>query len=123
MVACGHLFHTNKHVILWTDQYGYDGYCAESRFSDGSRPKGAQGSFVADQRYDTLRRNLPPSLRYDVAKRGWRLDQLQQQVDLFVIHYDVCGTARCYFKALHDLHCLSVHFLLEVDGTIYQTLP
>jgi N-acetylmuramoyl-L-alanine amidase len=43
-------------------------------------------------------------------------------VDQFVLHFDVSGTSRQCFKVLHDLRCLSVHFLLDLDGTIYQTL-
>src|ERR1043165_2164691 len=40
----------------------------------------------------------------------------------FVIHYDAAGTSRQCFKVLHDLRDLSVHFMLDLDGTIYQTL-
>jgi N-acetyl-anhydromuramyl-L-alanine amidase AmpD len=47
---------------------------------------------------------------------------LRERVDQFVIHYDACGTSRQCFKVLHDLRGLSVHFLLDLDGTIYQTL-
>jgi N-acetyl-anhydromuramyl-L-alanine amidase AmpD len=43
-------------------------------------------------------------------------------VDQFVLHYDVCGTSRACFNVLHDHRGLSVHFLLDVDGTLYQTL-
>jgi len=43
-------------------------------------------------------------------------------VDQFVIHYDVCGTSRRCFEVLQDVRGLSVHFMLDVDGTIYQTL-
>jgi N-acetyl-anhydromuramyl-L-alanine amidase AmpD len=53
---------------------------------------------------------------------GWDLPTLQKAVDQFVMHYDVCGTARQCFNILHDHRCLSVHFMLDVDGTIYQTL-
>lgn len=53
---------------------------------------------------------------------GWELHDLQQSVDQFVIHYDVCGTSRACFRVLHDVRGLSVHFMLDVDGTIYQTL-
>jgi len=38
------------------------------------------------------------------------------------MHYDVCGVSRQYFKVLHDYRGLSVHFMLDIDGTIYQTL-
>jgi N-acetyl-anhydromuramyl-L-alanine amidase AmpD len=41
---------------------------------------------------------------------------------MFVVHYDVCGTSRQCFKVLHDLRGLSVQFMIDVDGTIYQTM-
>jgi N-acetyl-anhydromuramyl-L-alanine amidase AmpD len=43
-------------------------------------------------------------------------------VDQLVIHYDACGLARTCFRVLHDERGLSVHFLLDLDGTLYQTL-
>jgi len=56
------------------------------------------------------------------ARAGWRLEDLQDRVDQFVYHYDVAGTSRTCFKVLHDMRGLSVHFMLDLDGTIYQTL-
>jgi N-acetyl-anhydromuramyl-L-alanine amidase AmpD len=53
---------------------------------------------------------------------GWDLEALQDKVDQFVLHYDVAGTSRRCFQILHDARGLSVHFLLDLDGTIYQTL-
>ena len=53
---------------------------------------------------------------------GWDLPLLQRVVDQFVIHFDVCGTSRQCFKVLQDMRGLSVHFMLDLDGTIYQTL-
>jgi N-acetylmuramoyl-L-alanine amidase len=50
------------------------------------------------------------------------LPTLQRIVDQFVLHYDVCGTSRQCFNILHDHRDLSVHFMLDLDGTIYQTL-
>jgi len=47
---------------------------------------------------------------------------LREVVDLFVLHYDACGTSRRCFEVLQDERGLSVPFLLDVDGTIYQTL-
>jgi N-acetyl-anhydromuramyl-L-alanine amidase AmpD len=47
---------------------------------------------------------------------------LQRTVDQFVLHYDVCPVSETCFKVLHDHRNLSVHFMLDVDGTIYQTL-
>jgi N-acetyl-anhydromuramyl-L-alanine amidase AmpD len=50
------------------------------------------------------------------------LPTLQRVVDQFVVHYDVCGIAKQCFNVLHDHRGLSVHFMLDLDGTIYQTL-
>jgi N-acetyl-anhydromuramyl-L-alanine amidase AmpD len=47
---------------------------------------------------------------------------LQRKVDQLVIHYDAAGTSRACFKTLQDERDLSTHFLLDLDGTIYQTL-
>ena len=53
---------------------------------------------------------------------GWPLELVQQKVDQFVYHYDVAAASRGCFKTLHDDRGLSVHFMLDLDGTIYQTL-
>jgi N-acetyl-anhydromuramyl-L-alanine amidase AmpD len=68
----------------------------------------------------------PPSLTPEqletVRGGGWPLELLQEKVDQFVYHYDVCGTSQRCFAVLHDNRGLSVHFMLDLDGTIYQTL-
>jgi len=92
----------------------------ECRFLDQLRPRDPVSDNPA--RYSTLRRHLPDDVRERVRAEGWTLAELQQHVDQFVIHYDACGTARRCFHVLHDIRGLSVHFLLDVDGTIYQTL-
>lgn len=48
-------------------------------------------------------------------------DDLRRAVQQFVIHYDEAWTARNCFHVLQDIRGLSVHFLLDQDGTIYQT--
>ena len=53
---------------------------------------------------------------------GWDLPLLRRVVDQFVLHFDVAGTSRRCFQVLQDDRDLSVHFLLDLDGTIYQTL-
>ena len=63
-----------------------------------------------------------PEQRERVRGGGWDLPTLQDVVDQFVIHYDVCGTSQTCFHVLHDQRGLSVQFMLDVDGTIYQTL-
>ena len=47
---------------------------------------------------------------------------LRKVVDQFVIHFDARGTSKRCFEVLQDVRGLSVHFMLDLDGTIYQTL-
>src|SRR5262249_43729476 len=73
-------------------------------------------------RYGMRTRSLTPEQVERVRGGGWDLDTLRDVVDQFVIHFDACGTARRCFQVLHDQRGLSVHFMLDLDGTIYQTL-
>lgn len=47
---------------------------------------------------------------------------LQQIIRQFVIHHDGMGSAQSCFHVLHDEKGLSVHFLIDNNGDIYQTL-
>jgi N-acetyl-anhydromuramyl-L-alanine amidase AmpD len=55
-----------------------------------------------------------------VKSDEWDLEYLREVVHQLVIHYDGCGTARRCFKVLHDERALSCHFIIDLDGTIYQ---
>ena len=128
IVVAGQFVHTGTRVVLWLDPGGYDAYRVERRFS-----KYAESSWEASQ---TAAKDLTTPNRYGlrgerllssnqlerVRGGGWDLPLLQNMVDQFVLHYDVCGTSRQCFKVLQDLRDLSVHFMLDLDGTVYQTL-
>jgi len=123
IMVAGQLFHTGAPVVLWTDPGGYDAYRVERRFaradeSDWDSIKDALGT---PNRYGQ-RRTDDPELNERVRGGGWSLAELGGVVDQFVLHYDVCGTSRTCFRVLHDMRGLSVHFMLDIDGTIYQTL-
>jgi len=49
------------------------------------------------------------------------IDALRAQIDQFVLHFDVCGVSQSCYKVLLERK-LSVHFMLDVDGTLYQAL-
>ena len=122
IVAAGRFFHTGTPVVLWLDPDGYNAYKARQHFDATKIMPDNPADPDSPSRYSPTRRDLAPDLKARVDEEGWTLDNLQQQVDQFVLHYDVCGTsARCFF-VLQDLRGLSVHFMLDIDGTIYQTL-
>ncbi len=143
IVVCGQLFHTGAPVVLWTDPGGYDAYRVEKRFVPWDKAAWAAGSTEGvDGKKEALAAPNRYGLRFGEAGRGpggtgarlsdetlervrgggWDLSSLRQVVDQFVIHYDACGTSRQCFRVLHDVRGLSVHFMLDIDGTIYQTL-
>lgn len=128
IVVCGQLFHTGTPVVTWMDPGGYDAYRVERRFAplDESSWEQIKDKLSEPGRYNTRRKGLLPPLSEEQLERvrggGWSLEELQEVVDQFVLHYDVCGTSKVCFKVLHDQRGLSVHFMLDVDGTIYQTL-
>jgi len=118
IVVCGRFFHTTAPVVLWIDPGGYDGYRLEKRFGPAGEPPDAPQTPAA--RYGI--RDLSPEEARQVREAGWDLPLLARKVDKLVIHYDGCGTSRQCFRVLHDERGLSCHFLLDIDGTIYQTL-
>lgn len=138
IVVAGQLFHTGTPVVLWGDPGGYDAYRNEKRFVPWARAswkppeKGSDGLGTPNrygirfaprpERGETDTAPLTPEEFERVRGGGWDLALLQQHVDQFVLHYDVCGVSQQCFRILHDVRGLSVHFLLDIDGTIYQTM-
>jgi len=127
IMVAGHYVHTGTPVVLWTDPGGYDAYRVERRFSpweeagwESTQEK--VKTLTKPNRYDLRRAGLSTNDVERLRGGGWDLPTLQNVVDQFVLHFDVCGTSRQCFKILHDHRGLSVHFMLDLDGTIYQTL-
>jgi hypothetical protein len=127
IVVAGQLFHTGTRVVTWMDPGGYDAYRVERRFapyeqSSWAKTQEAKVDFKDPNRYGLRFQKLSPTEIERVRGGGWDLPLLQRTVDQFVIHFDVCGIAKQCFNILHDHRGLSVHFMLDIDGTIYQTL-
>lgn len=126
ILAAGQFFHSTTPVVLWIDPGGYDAYRVERRFAPIGEASWAASEDVpglrAPNRYGMRTRGLAPEVVERVRGGGWDLDTLRGVVDQFVIHFDARGTAKGCFDVLHDRRGLSVHFLLDLDGTIYQTL-
>lgn len=106
IVVCGDRISIGTPVVLWTDPGGYDAYKTTPPLPE----TGMEG----------LR--FKPGRTWAEADRPLSRQELASGIDLFVLHYDVCGFSRRCFDVLHNKRGLSVHFMLDVDGTLYQTL-
>lgn len=110
IIVAGQPFHTGTRVVTWKEKDGYNAYQFTVTKHSGNANHGA--------------RRLPsPSVDGDWIDRAapWDLPALQTYVDQFVFHYDGEGFSRRCFDILQR-RGLSAHFLLDLDGTIYQTL-
>lgn len=127
IMVCGQLYDIGTQVILWTDVGGYDAYRTETRFTPWVNSSYAKSlvnnpALSDPNRYGMRYLTLTPEQIEEVRGGGWPLSLLQNTVDLFVYHYDVAGYSKQTFEVLQDERDLSVHFMLDLDGTIYQTL-
>jgi N-acetylmuramoyl-L-alanine amidase len=131
IVVAGQFFDIGTPVVLWTDPGGFDAYRTERRFApwdEASYRATTQAATTQPKAIDIKTPNrldhrwkvLTPG-ELEIARGGMPLSMLQDKVDQFVLHYDVAGTSANCFKVLHDSRGLSVQFMLDIDGTIYQT--
>ena len=99
-------------MVLWRDPEGFDAYQTRCIDQNGGCCDGE-------------------SKRYGVRKgvEHGSLAELQAGVSQLVLHFDGCVNSRSCFKSMHNRPrpsgngCgLSAHFMIDADGTIYQTL-
>ena len=103
ILVAGQRVHVGTRVVTWLEPGGYSAYREGKHFDRSKAPDGKR--------------------RYSKRKgRTSSHEDLKKVVRQFVVHYDACGCSRQCFKVLQDVRRLSVHFMLDVDGTIYQTL-
>lgn len=100
VIVSGRRFPADTRIVTWLEPGGYNAY--EGRTVLVHR----RGVPIQDKKRASPKRELAA---------------LREVVDQFVLHYDGCGLSKVCFNVLRQRN-LSVHFLLDVDGTIYQTL-
>ena len=112
IIVAGQPFEVGRPVVLWSDPQGFDAYQVRCIDQSGGCCNGDS------KRYGT---------RKGLTKGS--LDELQHMLSQFVLHFDGCVNSRSCFKSMHNRPrpsgegCgLSAHFMIDADGTIYQTL-
>lgn len=124
IVVAGEKLDIGTPVVLWSDPIGYDAYSERCYSTAQALPSDAASRPDADPRRYGARSPspLPAAAEKRVRASGWTPADLRQAVWQFVLHYDAVGSSERCFRALHDVRGLSVHFMLDLDGTIWQTL-
>jgi N-acetylmuramoyl-L-alanine amidase len=117
IVIAGRRVDIGAPVVLWFEEGGYNAYETGPRFS----AEGERGLRYSPGRPVPAGALSQAATEHIEAGRP-SVSELAEVIDQFVIHYDVCGTSRVCFKVLQDMRTLSVHFMLDLDGTLYQTL-
>ncbi|HEY0990478.1 MAG TPA: N-acetylmuramoyl-L-alanine amidase [Kofleriaceae bacterium] len=131
LIIGGQLFNVDAPVVNWREN-GWDATserCIPTRTDAAPACQAAAGGkqfpygpmpVPYTQRYSTR-----PMLR-SLAKSSGGLtasyDQVKTAIKQFVIHHDGCSSADMCFNVLHNERGLSCHFLIDNDGTIFQTI-
>ncbi len=122
IIVCGQRFDIDHKVVTFEDAKGYSHYLPHCyRKPDRVYPSHpAPGLSDRMWRYSARsfmgrkwRERLSPQRALRKLKRGCRQ---------FLIHMDGCRDAYMCYLVLHDQRGLSVHFMVDNDGTIYQAL-
>jgi N-acetylmuramoyl-L-alanine amidase len=114
IIVCGQRYDVGQRVITFEDDPGVNAYTPHRTDKPSEVPPFAPAKGMAGISQRWRPRRLIGSDR--------SLERLKQVVRQFVIHHDGCNDSRTCFHVLHNERGLSVHFLIDNDGTIFQTL-
>jgi N-acetylmuramoyl-L-alanine amidase len=117
----GQGFDIDARVFRWDEGPRMDGHAPRCVFPSHPCPGGGvnpYSPYMGKQRVNRI--STRPALRS--LRDNPTLRAAQAVLRQFVVHHDGCPTARDCFNVLHNERGLSCHFLLDNDGTIYQTV-
>ena len=114
IIVCGQRFDVGQRVITFQDDPSVSAYTPHRTDEPSKVPPFAPAKGMAGAVLRYRARGLIGADR--------SLERLKQVVRQFVIHHDGCMDSRSCFQVLHNERGLSVHFLIDNDGTIFQTL-
>lgn len=114
IIVAGQRFDIGHPVRTFMDAGGYDAYL-ERRTDDPSQAFPTHPAAGMEKRTARYRERR-------LLGRDRTLPALRRVARQVVVHLDGCFSARMCFHVLHNQHGLSVHFMVDNDGVIYQTL-
>ncbi len=122
---------------IWIAGKGFEVDAAVVRWDQGPRFDGTALACHSRTSHPCAGGRLPFSSKGNINKSAQRfglrpalrrygehppLDAAQAVIRQLVVHHDGCASAAMCFDVLHNERGLSCHFLMDNDGTIYQTM-
>src|SRR5688500_12790599 len=118
LIIANQVFNIDAPVVNW-HQNGWD--ATAERCVQPSHPCSGPGAYGANAKNKSPRRYaLRPMLRK--YQKNPPLDATKASIKQFVLHHDGCWSAEMCWNVLHNERGLSCHFLIDNDGTIFQTI-
>jgi N-acetylmuramoyl-L-alanine amidase len=114
IIVCGKKYDIGQRVVTFEDDPGVNAYTPHRTDKPSEVPPFQPAKGMAGIRDRWRPRRLIGADR--------SIDRLKQVVRQFVVHHDGCQDSRTCFQVLHNERGLSVHFLIDNDGTVFQTL-
>jgi N-acetyl-anhydromuramyl-L-alanine amidase AmpD len=114
IIICGQRYDVGQRVVTFEDDKEFNAYTPHRTDKPSEVPPFQPAKGMAGIRDRWRPRRLIGSDR--------SIERLRQVVRQFVVHHDGCQDSKTCFQVLHNERGLSVHFLIDNDGTIYQTL-
>lgn len=131
LIIGGQAFPTDAPIVNFRDPPNWDAsstYCKPTKTDAGAMARckpGAGGQIPYALAGTYVRRYMTrPGLRTSKYQMGESApyEAVKGLIKQFVIHHDGCASADMCFNVLQNERGLSCHFLVDNDGTIYQTL-
>ncbi len=112
IVVCGNFFDIGCRVILWNEPNGLNAYDVSTyHVKTEDRKTGKIKTVVISGKRYSKRSIIDPNLV-----------KLQGMISQFFLHHSGLYHSKTTFNVLHKERGLSCHFILDDDGTLYQTL-
>ncbi|MCS6914207.1 MAG: N-acetylmuramoyl-L-alanine amidase [Myxococcales bacterium] len=119
IIVCGRAYQIDWPVVNWYDNPNFSAYYRGCYKGKGGGPPTSPYPFSPAKGMGQM---LSRFRERRLMGGSRELRRLQEIIRQFVVHHDGCQSSEQCFHVLHDERGLSVHFLIDNDGTIYQTL-
>ena len=122
IIVCNQRFDIGHKVITFEDEGGYSHYLLHCYKPEDRIYPSHPAPGLTDRMWRYRARRFMGRDWKERLSPQQALRKLKRGLTKFVVHMDGCRDALMCYRVLHDQRGLSVHFMVDNDGTIYQLL-